>query len=124
MSHKEGAKILFGEGRYYCDACAFYSEELSEIRIHRNSKHNMSLYNCQLCGFQSKSEQNMSLHNETSHNGVKLLCYNCDSKAAMRQLYMSDIPTNTIHCGNCVKSAYFAYQPDGFNTRIQEKHDL
>ena len=26
--HREGAKILFDEGRYSCDVCAFYSEEL------------------------------------------------------------------------------------------------
>ena len=116
--HEDGAKILFHDGSYHCDACEFHSEKHSEIRTHRITKHNISLFSCQLCASQSKSEEDLVLHIEAIHMGVKLLCYTCDSKATKRQIYLANIPTNIVRCGNCAELPFFAYLLDGFKKRI------
>ena len=116
--HKEGAKILFHNGKYHCDACEFHSEKQSEIRTHRITKHTVSLISCQLCAFPSKSEKDLVLHIEAIHMGVKFLCYICDSKATKRHISMANVPTNTVNCGVCAELPYFAYLIDGFKKRI------
>ena len=88
-SKKHNGKMI------HCDQCESLYSTMRELRLHKDSKHDMVEYNCDKCDYKAHTSRSMKFHEKKIHEGIRFPCQFCDYKATKKANLR--IHQNSVH---------------------------
>jgi len=67
--------------RYECDRCDYKATQIVHLKTHQESTHERVRYECNRCDYTASYKSSLRRHRESVHEGVKYECDRCDYKA-------------------------------------------
>ena len=82
------------KSKYTCNLCDYESNQIGNVKVHIDAKHEMKKFGCSECEKECNSVSSLLYHKKSKHDGFRITCTFCDSKFTSPQglkIHLSNI---------------------------------
>ena len=79
--NKSCKKLKQFDEKYLCDQCEYAATKASQLKRHKESKHEGIRYPCDQCEYAATRVSSLKQHKESKHEGFRYQCDQCEYAA-------------------------------------------